>query len=316
MGSGKPGIGVIGLGIMGGAMAEALLREGYEVCGYDPAPAARARLKKAGGKVLASSTAVADQAGIIITSLATIAALQSVAQEVAASKKWPKGNPKRIVIETSTLPIADKEAAQKVWARAGITTLDCPISGTAVRMPERTWNIYVSGPQAAVKRAMPVLKVFTDTLPYVGVFGNGTKFKFAANHLVAIYNVAYGESVTFARKMGLDAAQLYDLFAPSGVLGTGVMRLRMNFMAKRSYSPPTMKVEVWQKDMQVIGDMAKSVDCPTPLFTACVPIYNAAMAQGLAGEDTASVAEVIGGMAGLPGRAARPAKKAKLAARR
>jgi 3-hydroxyisobutyrate dehydrogenase-like beta-hydroxyacid dehydrogenase len=314
MSSNKPGIGVIGLGIMGGAMAEALLREGYQVCGYDPAPAARARLKKAGGKVLASSTAVADQAEIIITSLATIAALQGVAQEVAASKKWPKGNPKRIVIETSTLPIADKESAQKLWARAGISTLDCPISGTAVRMPERTWNIYVSGPRAAAKRAMPVLKVFTDTLPYVGVFGNGTKFKFAANHLVAIYNVAYGESVTFARKMGLDAGQLYDLFAPSGVLGTGVMRLRMNFMAKRSYSPPTMKVEVWQKDMQVIGDMAKSVDCPTPLFTACVPIYNAAMAQGLAGEDTASVAEVIGAMAGLPGRdAAKPVKKVKKA---
>jgi 3-hydroxyisobutyrate dehydrogenase-like beta-hydroxyacid dehydrogenase len=314
--SNKPSMGVIGLGIMGGAMAEALLKDGYRVCGYDPSPQARARLKKAGGRPLASSTAVADSAEIIITSLATVAALEQVGEQIAASKKWPKGNPRRIVIETSTLPIPDKERAQKAWARAGITTLDCPISGTAVRMPERTWNIYVSGPRTAVKRAMPVLKVFSDTLPYVGVFGNGTKFKFAANHLVAIYNVAYGESVTFARKMGLDATQLYELFAPSGVLGTGVMRLRMNFMAKRQYSPPTMKVEVWQKDMQVIGDMAKSVDCPTPLFTACVPIYNAAMAQGLAAEDTASVAEVIGGMAGLPGKAAGANKVVKTSARK
>jgi 3-hydroxyisobutyrate dehydrogenase-like beta-hydroxyacid dehydrogenase len=166
-------------------------------------------------------------------------------------------------------------------------------------MAERTWNIYVSGPPAAVKRAMPVLRVFTDILPYVGPFGNGTKFKFIANHLVAIYNVAYGESVTFARKMGLDAQQVVDLFGNSGVLGTGVMRLRMPFMAKRKYSPPTMKVQVWQKDMQVIGDMAKSVNCATPLFTACVPIYTAAMAQGLALEDTASVAEVLGSMAGI-----------------
>jgi 3-hydroxyisobutyrate dehydrogenase-like beta-hydroxyacid dehydrogenase len=298
----KPVVGVIGLGIMGGAMAEALLKDGYRVIGYDPAPQARARLKKAGGRPLASSTAVAEGAEIIITSLATAAALADTAQKVAAAKKWPKGNPRRIVIETSTLPIADKEAAQKLWQKAGITTLDCPISGTAVRMKERTWNIFVSGPQVAAKRVMPVLKVFADVLPYVGVFGNGTKFKFAANHLVAIYNVAYGESITFARKMGLDGQQLVDLFGPSGVLGTGVMRLRMGMMAKRQFTPPTMKVQVWQKDMQVIGDMAKSVDCPTPLFTACVPIYNAAMAQGLAGEDTASVAEVLGSMAGLPSK--------------
>ena len=296
----KPVVGVIGLGIMGGTMAEALLKDGYRVIGYDPAPQARARLKKAGGRPLVSSTAVAEGAEIIITSLATVAALADTAEKVAAAKKWPKGNPRRIIIETSTLPIADKEAAQKVWQKAGITTLDCPISGTAVRMKERTWNIFVSGPQAAAKRVMPVLKVFADILPHVGVFGNGTKFKFAANHLVAIYNVAYGESITFARKMGLDGQQLVDLFGPSGVLGTGVMRLRMAQMARRQYTPPTMKVQVWQKDMQVIGDMAKSVDCPTPLFTACVPIYNAAMAQGLAGEDTASVAEVLGSMAGLP----------------
>lgn len=301
----RPVVGVVGLGIMGGEMAEALLRDGYRVTGYDPAPAARARLKKAGGKPLSSTTAVAESAEIIITSLATIAALKDATDKIAAAKKPAQGAPRRLVIETSTLPIADKEAAQKAWQKAGITALDCPISGTAVRMKERTWNIYVSGPQAATKRAMSVLKVFADITPYVGAFGNGTKFKFAANHLVAIYNVAYGESITFARKMGLDGRLLYDLFAPSGVLSTGVMRLRMGMMAKRQFTPPTMKIEVWQKDMQVIGDMAKSVDCPTPLFTACVPVYNAAMAQGLALEDTASVAEVLGAAAGLPPKAGK-----------
>jgi 3-hydroxyisobutyrate dehydrogenase len=70
-------------------------------------------------------------------------------------------------------------------------------------------------------------------------------------------------------------------------------------MIKREYSPPTMKVEVWQKDMQVIGDLAKSVGCPLPIFNATAPIYTAAMAQGLALQDTASTAEVLGQMAGL-----------------
>jgi 3-hydroxyisobutyrate dehydrogenase-like beta-hydroxyacid dehydrogenase len=91
---------------------------------------------------------------------------------------------------------------------------------------------------------------------------------------------------------------VWDLFAASPVVGTGVFKLRGKFMVDRKYLPPTMKVEVWQKDMQVIGDMARSVDCPVPLFAACLPIYNAAMAQGLGQSDTASVCEVLDRMAG------------------
>ena len=296
----KSTVGVIGLGIMGGMMAETLRQQGYEVTGYDPAPAARKRLAKCGGRPLASAAAVAASANIIIVSLASSGALAAVAHELASgsSRRGP-ASARRIVIETSTLPIADKEAAAAALKRAGFITLDCPISGTAARMKERAWTIFLSGEKAACKRVEPVLKAFTDNLPNVGAFGNGTKLKFAANHLVAIYNVAYAESVTLARKMGLDPREMLKMFGASQVLSTGVMRLRMPFMVERHYLPATMKVEVWQKDMQVIGDMAKSVNCPTPLFSACVPVYNAAMAQGLALEDTASTAEVLGAMAGI-----------------
>jgi len=177
--------------------------------------------------------------------------------------------------------------------------MDCPISGTAVRMKDRAWTMFVSGSKAAHKRVEPVLRVFTDNVPYVGAYGNGSKMKFVANHLVAIYNVACAESVNLARKMGLDPKDVLALFGNSPVIGNGVMRLRVPFMIDRRYTPATMKVEVWQKDMQVIGDMAKSVDCPTPLFSACAPIYSAAMAQGLAHSDTASVSEVLARMAGI-----------------
>jgi len=152
-----------------------------------------------------------------------------------------------------------------------------------------------------------VLRVFTRNAPYVGEFGNGTRMKFIANHLVAIYNVAVAESITFARRMGLDAMQVYELFATSPVIGNGVFKLRGKFMVKRAYRPATMKVEVWQKDMQVIGDMARTVGAPVPLFSACAPLYNAAMAHGLAQHDTASVAEVLGELAAVPAK--RPGRK-------
>ena len=295
----KPVVGIVGLGIMGGAMAEALRAQGYEVTGYDVAQAPQERLARAGGRPLASATAVAESADVVIVSVATSAALADAAAKIAAARRV-SGAPRLVVIETSTLPVADKEAAFVQLAAAGAGVLDCPISGTAVRMKERAWTIFVSGDAADHERVRPILAVFADNAPYVGAYGNGTKMKFIANHLVAIYNVAYGETMTFARKMGLDPQQVWDLFAQSPVIGTGVFKLRGKMMVERRYSPPTMKVEVWQKDMQVIGDMAKSVDCPTPLFTACMPVYTAAMAQGLAQQDTASVCEVFGRAAGIP----------------
>ena len=285
---------------MGGIMAEGLLDYGYKVCGFDIDAKAKNRFQKYGGQFLPQSSDVAARADILIVSVATAKALEQVTLAIVEGQKTRKSKTPPIVIETSTLTMADKNLFAKTLSSVGISALDCPISGTAVRMKDRAWTIFASGTKAAYKKALSVLEVFTDNVPYVGVFGNGTKLKFSANHLVAIYNVAYAESVALARKMGVDPREVLKLFGNSPVLGTGVMRLRMGMMVERKYSPPTMKVEVWQKDMEVIGQMAKSVDCPTPMFQTAASIYTAAMAQGLSQEDTASTAEVFAKMAGLP----------------
>ncbi len=280
-------MGVIGLGIMGGAMAEELIGAGFRVCGYDPAAAARRRLERAGGRALASSAAVAESAGILITSLASSKALESAVDGIASVKG------RGILVETSTLPLADKQRARARLRRAGWAALDCPISGTAVRLKERAWTIFASGDKPALARAARVLRVFTDNVRPVGRFGNGMRMKMVANHLVAILNVASAEAITFARRMGLDARQVWQLFGSSPVVGSGVLRLRGGFMVERRYRPATMKVAVWQKDMKIIGEMARAVRSPTPLFSACGPLFDAAMAQGYGDADTASVCAVL-----------------------
>jgi 3-hydroxyisobutyrate dehydrogenase-like beta-hydroxyacid dehydrogenase len=70
-------------------------------------------------------------------------------------------------------------------------------------------------------------------------------------------------------------------------------------MAANVYEPATMKVEIWQKDMAVIGAFATELGVPTPTFSATLPIYAAAMAQGHASDDTAAVCAVLEGMAGI-----------------
>jgi 3-hydroxyisobutyrate dehydrogenase-like beta-hydroxyacid dehydrogenase len=193
----------------------------------------------------------------------------------------------------STLPIADKRRAQADLARAGWSVLDCPISGTAARLKDRDWMIFASGERRACARVRPLLRVFTDQIPYVGDFGSGTRMKFVANHLVAILNVASGEAITLARRLGLDARQVWELFGSNPAVGNGVLRLRGRFMVERRYRPATMKVEIWQKDMRIIGEAARSAGAATPLFDACGPIYDGAMAQGYGSADTASVCEVL-----------------------
>ena len=281
-------LGIVGLGIMGGAMAEAFLAAGYTVYGYDPVTPAAQRLKRAGGTPLPSVTEVAERVDVLITALASHSALAEAVEGICRSRKR-----RRLLIEMSTLPLADKRRARKQLARARVIALDCPVSGTAVRLKERTWTIFASGAKAACARVQPVLAVLADNVPYVGTYGNGTRMKFVANHLVAILNVASAETLLFARRMGLNVRRVLDVFGPSPIVGSGVMRLRGELMAKRRYRPATMKIAVWQKDMRIIADMARAAGTPTPLFDACAPIFTAALRQGFGEADTASVYEVL-----------------------
>ena len=281
-------MGVVGLGIMGGAMAEAFLGAGYRVYGYDPMNAAAQRLERGGGKPFGSATDVAEHADVIITSLPNSTALREVVGALLRA-----GRRKRIVIEMSTLPLADKQQARNQLARRGIVVLDCPVSGTAPQLGQRAWTIFASGPSPACKKVKSVLAVLADNVPYVGAYGNGTRMKFVANHLVAILNVASAEALLLGKRMGLDVRHVLEIFGPSPVVGTGVMRLRGALMAKRRYRPPTMKIAVWQKDMRIIGEMARATGAALPLFAACAPLYTAALRQGFGAADTASVYEVL-----------------------
>jgi 3-hydroxyisobutyrate dehydrogenase-like beta-hydroxyacid dehydrogenase len=287
-------VGMIGLGIMGSAMSANLMRAGFRVAGFDVMPRRRAEHKRIGGVAAKSPRDVAKRADLIITSLPSARALAEVAAELGASAKGGT-----IVIETSTLPIPVKEAARDVLAKRGVILLDCPLSGTGAQARVKDLLIYVSGDRSAYRKIVPVLQGFTSANYYVGAFGAGSKMKFVANLLVAIHNVAAAEAMVLGMKAGLDPALVLKVVA-GGAGGSRMFQVRGPMMVKGDYSEATMKNEVWQKDMTIIGDFARELDCPTPLFAASAPIYNAAMAMGLGKEDTGAVCAVLEKMAGNP----------------
>jgi L-threonate 2-dehydrogenase len=281
--------GVIGLGIMGSAMSANLVKAGFAVHGYDVAPAQRAVLQEAGGHPARSAADVAEKAGIVITSLPSAAALHAVAAEIAA---------KCIVVETSTLPIEDKTRAMQLLKGKGITLLDCPLSGTGAQAKNKDLTVYGSGERDAFEKTADVLAGFSRAHYYLGEFGNGSKMKYVANLLVAIHNVAAAEAFVLGMKAGLDAETIYKV-AGDGAGTSRMFQVRGPQMVAGRYDEATMKVEVWQKDMQIIGEYATKLGVPTPLFNASASVYTAAMAQGFDKQDTAAVCAVLEAMAGL-----------------
>ena len=286
-------VGVIGLGIMGGAMARNLHAAGWRVVGFDTDAATRARLAADGIEAVENAVAVARAAPVIICSLPKPAALAATAAALAAA-----GLPPRTLVETSTFTLDDKQAAESVLAAAGHTLLDCPLSGTGSQAVTRDLVVYASGDAAKIEALAPLFPGFARAVHNVGAFGNGTRMKFVANLLVAIHNVAAAEAMVLAEKAGLDPAQVVDL-VNSGVGTSRVFALRAPMMAARHYEPPTMRNSTWSKDLQVIGDYAAALACPVPLFSAVLPLHAATLAAGHAGEDTAAVHAVMRGMAGL-----------------
>jgi putative dehydrogenase len=295
----KGTIGIVGLGIMGGAFARNLVAAGWRVVGYDIDAARRKELAKAGVEIARNAKELATAAPLIITSLPKPEALLATAKAIAAA-----GVPRRIVAEASTFTIDDKEKAERILAAAGHVMLDCPVSGTGSQAKTGDLVIYASGDGKAIGKVKPAFAAFSRKTYDVGAFGNGSRMKYVANLLVAINNVASAEAMVLGMKAGLDPRTIFEMVS-NGAGNSRVFELRAPMMVRNRYGEATMKCSVWQKDMDVIGAFAKKLKVPTPLFSATLPIYAAALKSGHANDDTASVCAVLEAKAGVRRRKRR-----------
>ena len=283
-------IGVVGLGIMGSAMAGHLMKAGYRVVGYDVRAARARELRTAGGSAAKDCGDVGRQARIIITSLPSAEALTQTVDDLQRVAR-----PGQVVVETSTLSLETKLRARRRLRASGIELLDCPISGTGSQARDKDIVVYASGTRRGYHRVSTVLDAFTRAHYFVGPFGTGSKVKFVANLLVAIHNVAAAEALVLTMKAGLDARKVLKLIT-EGAGSSRVLQLRGPMMVKGDYRNATMTLATWQKDVAIIAEFARQVGVATPLFSATAPIYAAAVTER-SDEDTAAVCAVLEKMA-------------------
>jgi 3-hydroxyisobutyrate dehydrogenase-like beta-hydroxyacid dehydrogenase len=295
-------VGLIGLGVMGSAIGGLMVRAGAEVWGCDVDEARRDQLRAIGGRIVASPAEAARGCPVVLTSLPTAEAFHQVVSGpdgITAAGTGPT------VVDLSTLSIADKQRGRAALARAGAHLVDSPLSGTGAQAKFGDLVAYVSADDPVDReRAIDVLALFTRAQYDVGAFGNGSRFKFVANLLVAIHNVAAAEALVLAERAGLDLGLVLTAVA-DGAGGSRMLDIRGPLMTVRSYDEATVRLSVFGKDIRLIGEFAGSVGATTPLFAASRAIYDTAMAGGRADQDSACVAEVLrSGADGADGQAA------------
>jgi 3-hydroxyisobutyrate dehydrogenase-like beta-hydroxyacid dehydrogenase len=250
-------------------------------------------MKRAGVEIATDAGALATEVPTIITSLPKPSALAATAAVIADAGVRP-----RVIVEASTFAIDDKLAAERALRKAGHVMLDCQVSGTGAQAKVRDLVIYASGERQAIRKLRPLFSAFSRAVHDLGTFGNGSRMKYVANLLVAINNVAAAEAIVLGLKAGLDAKTVFDMVV-SGAGNSRVFELRGPMMVRDRYDDATMTMSLWQKDMAVIGEFARRLGCPTPMFDATVPVYARALESGHAEHDTAAVCAVLERMAGV-----------------
>lgn len=290
-------VGLVGVGIMGSAISANLMQAGFSVIGFDVDMVRMQALSAAGGIAAGSPREVAEQANVVLTLLPGVDILHEVI--TARNGLIAAGNRKLIVADCGTFEIAGKERCRAVLEAAGIAMLDCTISGTGAQAKTGDLVVYASGSESLYPACVPVFSAFARASHYVGVFGNGSKVKYIANLLVAIHTAAAAEAMVLAQRAGLDLQAVYDL-VKSGAATSRMFEVRGPSMVAGEYDKNVAsKLELWQKDMLVIGGFAKELNCPVPLFAQSAQLYNAAIGQGYGKLDMAAICAVLEGLAGI-----------------
>jgi putative dehydrogenase len=289
-------IGMLGIGIMGSAMAGNLVKAGFAVVGYDPVPAARDRFSEMGGEALASPRDVVEAAAISFASLPSGIALAEVIEGPAGVIR--AGGSGQILIECSTLPLSAKRAALVAMEGAGKTLLDCPVSGTGAQAATGDLVILGSGDEQAFARCGPAFAAMSRRQVYLGRFGTGSIMKYIANHLVTIHNAAAAEAMLLGMKAGIAPGLIYDTLADSAATSR-MFQMRGPLMRDENYDTPTATMRTHLKDLSIISSFAAELGCALPVYAAAEQLYRAGEGLGFAARDTASICAVLERMNGF-----------------
>ena len=278
-------VGIVGLGLLGSAVATRLRAAGHGVVGYDIVPACVERLVALGGTAVKSAADVARASDAVCTILPSLSAVESAILGVDGVTAG--GRRGQTIVQMSTIsPDLTTRLARDASAR-GLTFLDCPVSGTSAMVAQGNGVFFVGGERTLYDRWRPVLESVLPRAVYIGAAGQAMLMKLVANLLVALNSASVAEALTMATRGGLDPALVVD------VLGTGAATSRMlevrGPLMVRGEFPAQMKLDLFMKDLHLIQEAARAAGAALPLTDVAERLYAATQAAGHGAEDLAVV---------------------------
>jgi 3-hydroxyisobutyrate dehydrogenase-like beta-hydroxyacid dehydrogenase len=282
-------VGVVGLGLLGHAVAGRLRAAGHDVIGHDIVPERVKALVALGGRAGGSVAGVVAEADPVCVVLPSLAAVDDVI--LGAGGIAGRARRGQTVVQMSTNSPALTERLARECGQRGLGFLDCPISGTSGMVERGDGIVLVGGERALYDRWRALLESILPRARFIGAAGQAMVLKLVANLLVALNSAAAAEALSMAERAGLDPALALDVLAGSAATSR-MLEVRGPMIARREF-PPQMKLDLFMKDLHLIQEAAAAVGAPLPLTDVAERLYGRAQAAGHGGDDLAVVVTAL-----------------------
>jgi len=286
----KTVLGFIGLGQMGGSMAERLIADDIELHVYDPSAAAMERFVSRGATPHGSPRQVADAATIVFACLPS----REVSAAVALGPDGVcHGGKVGVYVEMSTIGRTCIESIAQGLAAKGIQAVDAPISGGPPAAREGRLAMMTSGPAQAVAQVRPwLLRIGRQVYVLGDKAGQAQVMKLVNNILMATNLVAASEGLVMGAKAGLDAAVMLDVLRA----GTGHSASAGDILGRVGLSGSFdfgARLSIVEKDVHLGLDEAAALGVPAKVMQAAADIWDAAAWKGWGDQDFSTILKLI-----------------------
>lgn len=282
----KVRVGLLGVGLMGSAMAHRLLDRGIAVIAWDRNSEHLRALEGRGGETAEAPSEVVSGATVVISMLPTAAVVLDVVAPLL--RDWPEDT---IWLQMSSVGAAEADELVRVAEAHGVRLVDAPVSGSTHPAEEGELTILASGPDSARTTVEPVFNALASRVLWVGEAGMGSRLKMAANHWMIVMVTALAESMHLCRDMGLDQQQFIALLE-DGPLGSVYALQKLDEMLRHEY-PAGFPVRLALKDLELVREVEQSSRATMPLLDAVLERFVTA-SENLADQDLAAIYELGG----------------------
>jgi 3-hydroxyisobutyrate dehydrogenase-like beta-hydroxyacid dehydrogenase len=282
----KPSVGCAGAGLLGAAIMERLLQQGFPVHAWNRSEDKLAPLLERGATAATTPGELARGSDVVLTCLTDTAAVEQVVfgEDGVASA----GSSSKLLVDMSTCAAGrTREMAARLRERCGMGWLDAPISGGPPAARSGSMAVMVGGSETDFERAAPLWEALAGRCTLMGPSGAGQTTKMVNQVLVSCTFAVLAEACSLAQRAGVDASRIPH--ALEG--GRGDSRLLQEYMRKMAQSDFFLegRIAIVMKDLDLIGELARAVGAPMPVTSLVAELHRKALADGLGERDNSEL---------------------------